>query len=73
MVVGPPNRLEHGYNKDLGILADQDTKLRAMPLEQAKAILEDISAEFCFVNDDDGQRRHQPCKPISSRERFKDR
>ena len=46
-----------GYNKDLRIVVDQDFKLREMPLSEALCLLEGITADFPFVDDDNGQSK----------------
>src|SRR6516164_3970731 len=46
---------QRDYNADTRVFLDQDLKLREMPLQDAKDLLEDISKDFCFADDDDGQ------------------
>ena len=42
---------------DTRVFLDQDLKLRQMPLQDAKDLLEDISKDFCFADDDGGQSK----------------
>jgi DNA polymerase-1 len=45
------------HNVDTRVFLDQDLKLRQMPLQDAKDLLEDISKDFCFADDDGGQSK----------------
>src|SRR6516162_8179344 len=48
---------QRDYNVDTRVFLDQDLKLREMPPQDAKDLLEDISKDFCFADDDDGQSK----------------